>query len=157
MKLLERKSNASKTPFLIGRMMFGGYFLYNGINHFVHERELAEYAAHKHVPKPDAAVRVSGALLAIGGTSLLLGLKPKLGAAAVIGFLAAVSPTINNFWAEDDPQTRQNQTVHFAKNLALLGGALALAAVEEPWPASIHKKRTLFGKAKKTAWKVLAA
>jgi hypothetical protein len=27
--------------------------------------------------------------------------------------------------------------IHFSKNMALLGAALALMSVEEPWPASL--------------------
>jgi len=146
-----------KTPFTIGRMMFGGYFLYNGIHHFVQTKEIAQYAAAKHVPKPDLMVRATGAAMVIGGTSILLGLKPKYGAGAIIGFLASVSPWMHGFWADEDPQAKQADMVHFAKNLALLGGALALAGVEEPWPASLSRKKTFAQKVKKTAWKVLAA
>jgi hypothetical protein len=29
------------------------------------------------------------------------------------------------------------EMIQFSKNMALLGGALALMAVEEPWPASV--------------------
>ncbi len=138
--------------------MFGGFFLYNGINHFLQKRDLAQYAGAKNVPNPDVMVQVSGAMLALGGLSVLLGIKPKYGAAAIIGFLATVSPTMHNFWSQEDPQAKQNDMINFAKNLALLGGALAMAGLEEPWPASIPiKKPTLVDRAKKTAWKVLAA
>jgi len=30
-----------KAPFLIGRMIFGGYFLYNGINHLKNRHQMA--------------------------------------------------------------------------------------------------------------------
>jgi putative oxidoreductase len=146
-----------KTPFVIGRMMFGGFFIYNGINHFVHTRELAHYAGAKHVPEPDLAVRAAGVAMLIGGTSVLLGLKPKVGAAAIIGFLATVSPTIHSFWADEDPGARQADMINFGKNLALLGAALALVGVEEPWPASLSRKKTVAQQVKKIAWKVLAA
>jgi uncharacterized membrane protein YphA (DoxX/SURF4 family) len=82
-------------------------------------------------------VATSGAALVLGGTSILLGIKPKLGTAAVIGFLAAVSPLMHNFWSQEDPNQRMNDMVNFTKNLALLGGAMSLMAVEEPWPASV--------------------
>jgi uncharacterized membrane protein YphA (DoxX/SURF4 family) len=45
-----------KPLFLIGRILFGGLFLYNGINHFRQRRNLAQYAGSKHVPAPQAAV-----------------------------------------------------------------------------------------------------
>jgi putative oxidoreductase len=126
-----------KAPFLIGRLLFGGFFLYNGINHFKQQEQLAQYAGSKNVPKPKLAVEVSGLAMIIGGTSILLGVTPKLGAAAIIGFLAGVSPTMHDFWRIDDPNQRMNDMVNFTKNMALLGGALALMGVEEPWPASV--------------------
>jgi uncharacterized membrane protein YphA (DoxX/SURF4 family) len=79
----------------------------------------------------------SGAALIVGGGSLLLGVKPKVGAAAVAGFLAGVSPVMHNFWKQDVPQQRQMDMIQFWKNMALLGGALALMSVEEPWPISV--------------------
>jgi len=44
---------------------------------------------------------------------------------------------MHDFWQAEDPNQRTNDMVNFAKNMALLGGAAALAAVEEPWPASV--------------------
>lgn len=126
-----------KAPFLIGRLLFGGYFLYNGINHFRQTQALAQYAGAKGVPKPDLAVKATGAAMLIGGASLLLGIKPKLGAMALIGFLAGVSPIMHDFWRAEDPQQRMNDQINFFKNMALVGGAVALAGVEEPWPASV--------------------
>ena len=59
-----------------------------------------------------------------------LGLKPTLEAAAVIGFLAAVSPMMHNFWDEQNPSQRQRSMIDFGKNVALLSGALALSDAE---------------------------
>lgn len=126
-----------KAPFLLGRLIFGGFFIYSGIHHFQQRKHIAQCAAAKSVPAPDAAVIATGALLLAGGTSILLGIKPKYGALAIMTFLAGVSPSIHNFWASEDPATRQNEMVNFAKNMALLGGALALMGVEEPWPVSV--------------------
>ncbi len=126
-----------KIPFLLGRLIFGGFFLYNGIHHLRERRQLSQYAQSKNVPKPDLAVSGSGIALIVGGASVLLGIKPKLGTLAIIGFLAGVSPTMHNFWKVEDPAQRMNEMINFSKNMALLGAALALLAVEEPWPASV--------------------
>lgn len=126
-----------KTPFLIGRLLFGGFFLYNGINHFKQTDTLAQYAGSKNVPAPRLAVTASGIAMIVGGTSILLGVKPKLGTAAILGFLAGVSPTIHDFWRIEDPNQRLNDLVNFTKNLALAGAALTLMGVEEPWPTSV--------------------
>lgn len=115
-----------KALFVIGRMIFGGFFLYNGINHFQQHPGLAQYAGAKNVPNPEIAVSASGALLAAAGASLVLGLKPKLGAAGIVAFLATVSPVMHDFWSHEDPQQRTGDMIHFGKNMALLGAALAL-------------------------------
>jgi uncharacterized membrane protein YphA (DoxX/SURF4 family) len=81
-------------------------------------------------PKPDAAVIATGVALIAGGASLALGLKPKFGAASVIGFLAAVTPTMHNFWKDRNENEKMHNMVDFTKNLALLSGTLALAGAE---------------------------
>ncbi len=124
-------------PFVVGRAILGGYFLYNGVNHFRNRRMLAGYAASKEVPSPDVAVAISGVLLLAGGASVALGVYPKAGVAALIGFLASVSPSMHPFWREKDPNQRMGDMVNFTKNAALGGATLALLGVEEPWPASV--------------------
>jgi len=126
-----------KAAFLIGRAMLGGFFVYNGINHFRQTDALAQYAASKKLPAPKVGVIASGAAMLVGGASLITGIKPKWGAAAIIGFLATASPTMHDFWNAQDPQQRQNDMINFAKNMALAGATLALAGVDEPWEASV--------------------
>jgi len=126
-----------RAPFLLGRLIFGGYFIVGGINHFKNKGQMAQYTAAKNVPKPEAAVMATGAALIAGGASILLGVKPKWGTAGLVGFLLAISPIMHDFWKQEDPQQRMHDSINFMKNLALAGGALALMAVEEPWPASV--------------------
>ncbi len=146
-----------KAPFLIGRMMFGGFFLYNGINHIVNRKQMAPYAQSKGVPRAEWAVTLTSIPLLIGGASLVLGVKPKIGTAAILGFLAGVTPVMHDFWANDDPNERQANMINFVKNLALAGGALSLMGVEEPWEASVPVARPGFVKRLKNAAQKLAA
>jgi putative oxidoreductase len=129
-------SRPAAIPLLLGRLIFGGYFLYSGVNHFLHKDMMSGYAKSKGVPAAEVAVPATGALLVAGGLSLLTGYKPKLGAALIGTFLVGVSPSIHAFWKESDPQQRQADLTHFLKNLALLGGALIAASGAEPWPYS---------------------
>lgn len=126
-----------RIPFLLGRAIFGGYFIMGGIRHFQQGKQMAQYAASKKVPMPELAVKATGSMLLAGGTSILLGIKPKLGALALIGFLAGVSPVMHDFWNQEQPEQRMNDMINFTKNMALVGAAMALMAVEEPWPASV--------------------
>jgi len=93
------------------------------------------------VQKPELAVTLSAIPLLVGGFSLALGVKPKLGAIALLGFLAGVSPVMHDFWRNEDPEERKTNMVEFMKNMALAGGALALSGVDEPWEASIPTGR----------------
>jgi uncharacterized membrane protein YphA (DoxX/SURF4 family) len=99
---------------------------------------MAGYAQSKGVPSPDAAVIGTGAMLVLGGLSLLMGVKPKLGASLVGAFLVGVTPTMHKFWTIEDPQARMGEQVNFLKNIALLGSALMVAAIPEPWPATVR-------------------
>jgi putative oxidoreductase len=125
-----------KAAFLLGRLVFGGFFVYNGINHLRQREALAQYAGAKNVPQPEAAVVASGVAILAGGASLVLGLKPRLGTLPITAFLAIVSPMMHDFW-NADPQSKQNEMIHFSKNMALLGAALILLGIEE-WPASVR-------------------
>jgi uncharacterized membrane protein YphA (DoxX/SURF4 family) len=146
-----------KTPFLLGRVVFGGYFLYNGINHLRQAKFMAPYAESKGIPQPELAVKVSAIPLILGGASLLLGVKPKFGAAAILGFLAGVSPVMHDFWNKQDENEKMNDMINFGKNLALAGGALALLGVDEPWEASVPVQRPrLSQRVKKMARKIAA-
>jgi len=126
-----------KTVFLLGRLIFGGFFLYNGVHHFQKKKAMAPYVAAKNVPMPELAVTASGALLLLGGASILLGVKPKIGTLAIMGFLAGVSPIMHDFWNSEDPEHRQNDMTNFMKNVAMLGGVMTLMGMEEPWPVSL--------------------
>jgi putative oxidoreductase len=126
-----------KATFLLGRLIFGGFFLYNGIHHLRERKQMAQYAQAKKVPVPEVLVTATGVALLIGGTSILLGVKPKIGGLTVAGFLAGVSPVMHDFWKHEDPGQRMNEMINFMKNIALLGAALALMSVEEPWPVSL--------------------
>lgn len=146
-----------KAPFLVGRIIFGGFFLYSGINHLRKGDDMAPYAEAKGVPAPGLAVKLSGVPLILGGASILLGVKPRIGAMAVLGFLAGVSPVMHDFWTQQDPGQRQSERINFLKNLALAGGALALLGVEEPWEASVAVGRHAFSKKVRKIGRTIAA
>jgi uncharacterized membrane protein YphA (DoxX/SURF4 family) len=122
---------AVKVASAIGRMVFGGFFLYSGINHIRHRETMAQYAGAKGVPQPELAVTLSAVPLLIGGASLILGVKPKIGAMAIIGFLAGVTPVMHDFWANEDPNERQANMIQFMKNLALAAGAMEMIDADE--------------------------
>ena len=138
---IARWGTCERTALLFGRAIFGGFFLYNGINHFLNREMMTGYSASKGVPYPEAAVTGSGAMLVLGGLSVLMGVRPKLGTSLISAFLLGVTPKMHDFWNVQDPQQRMGEQINFSKNVALLGGALIAAGVPEPWPASVPVAR----------------
>ncbi len=126
---------------LIGRILYGGFFIMIGMNHITKRSMMTQYAASKGVPAPGLAVVGSGLLILLGGLSVLLGLWPQYGLWLIVVFLIGVSPQMHNFWAVSDPNQKMAEMVNFLKNVALLGAALALlkAAAEQPWPFSLAR------------------
>lgn len=129
-------TGVEKVALLTGRLIFGGFCLYNGVHHFTDREMLAGYAKSKGVPAAEVAVLGSGAMLVLGGLSLLSGVKPKAGASLIAGFLAGVTPQMHDFWNVEDPNQRMPEMINFMKNVALIGAAAFAAAVPERWPAS---------------------
>ncbi len=126
-----------KALFLLGRLLYGGYFIYNGVNHFLNHGMLTGYAGSKGVAQPHVAVSGTGAMMLAGGASIVLGVQPKVGTALIIAFLLGVSPQMHNFWDIEDPNQRMADMVNFTKNMALVGAALSFMSRPEPWPVSL--------------------
>ncbi|HVB35413.1 MAG TPA: DoxX family membrane protein [Patescibacteria group bacterium] len=123
--------------FLFARILFGGFFLISGVNHFTKTAMYTQSVASKKVPAPAAAVLGSGALIVLGGMSILLGLFPVIGFWLIVAFLVGVTPMMHAFWKLDDPLQRTMQRIQFLKNVALLGATLMMIVFTTymgPWP-----------------------
>jgi uncharacterized membrane protein YphA (DoxX/SURF4 family) len=86
------------------------------------------YAQSKGVPAAKLAVAGSGALLALGGISLLFNVFPLFGLIALVLFLVPVTFMMHAYWKVQEPMAKMGEMVHFMKNMALLGAVLILLA-----------------------------
>jgi len=123
--------------FVLGRVLFGGFFVLGGINHFQHLGMMSGYVASKGVPAAKLGVIVSGLLIIAGGLLVIVGWHVRIGLACIVLFLVPVTVLMHNYWVETDPMQQLNQRVNFQKNVALLGAALAMLMVPRPWPLSV--------------------
>jgi len=120
------------TVVLLGRVFFALIFLMAGPNHF--SSQTIAYAASEGVPAASIAVPLSGGIAILGGLSILLGFRARVGAWLIALFLVAVTPLMHKFWTVTDPMMYQMQMVMFMKNLAMLGGALLISQFGAgPW------------------------
>lgn len=125
--------------FVLGRIILGTYYLFSAFHHVSDTATLARHAAAHGVPAPTVAIIGSGLLLAIAGVTLILGVFPRIGVAALVLFLVPVSFFIHAFWSDTNAATRMFDMVNFTKNMALLGSSLMFLAIPEPWPYSLGR------------------
>ena len=123
--------------FLLGRILYGGFFILAGVNHFRNTVMMTGYAASKGIPAPRVAVLSSGVLVLLGGLSIALGFRPTWGVTFLTVFLVPTTLSMHNFWADTDPSARMNNLVNFEKNTALLGAALMFLMLPQPWLFSL--------------------
>lgn len=79
--------------------------------------------------KIDAGVKIAA------GTLLAFGKFPRLASTALAATLIPTTLAGHRFWEETDPQRKQEQQIHFLKNVSMLGGLLIAAADTEGKPS----------------------
>ena len=114
---------------VIGRILFGGFFVMSGINHFTKLEAMTGYAKYKKLPAAKLGVLLSGLMLLVGGAYVLLGFYADLGALLLAIFLVLAAVIFHNFWKETDATSKQNEQLAFLKDFALAGAALVLFAL----------------------------
>lgn len=122
----EAQSVPTGATVLVGRVFFSLIFILAGLNHF--SMQHIAFAASQGVPLASVAVPLSGVIAVVGGLSILLGYRAKIGAWLIVLFLIGVTP-LHNFWAVHDPMMAQIQMIMFMKNISMLGGALLISQV----------------------------
>jgi putative oxidoreductase len=111
---------------LIGRILFSAIFIGSGVKHITRAGMMSPHAGAKGVPAPNLMVRLAGAVVFIGGISVLLGAYARIGAALLAIFLIPTAIVMHNYWTLSDPMARANDQAHFFKDLALAGAALLI-------------------------------
>src|SRR3989338_3143942 len=121
--------------FLVGRILFGGYFIMNGLNHFMKMGMMKGYASSKGVPMAGLAVTITGLMILLGGLGILMGVYIQLSVLLLAIFLVFVTFKMHNFWAVTEPNMKK--MVNFYKNMALLGAVLMMLFIPSPWAYSV--------------------
>lgn len=114
---------------LVGRILFGGFFVMGGAMHFMKLRDMTEYARMKGAPMPKLSVIVTGMVSMLAGLGVVLGVYQSLSLLVLAAFLVVITPIMHAYWKIADPNTRMMDMQMFLKNTALLGAALALYAL----------------------------
>ena len=121
---------------ILGRLLLSAIFISSGYHKITEWDQTGDFMAAKGLPL--VPVLLAGAILfeIVGGLSVVVGFKARIGAAMLIVFLIPTTVIFHDFWSYEDPQ---EQLINFMKNLAILGGLIQIAAVG-PGPWSIDKR-----------------
>jgi len=113
---------------LAARLALAAIFIWSGADKlFFHATQTAGYMAAYHVPFASALVYPVGLVEFAGGILLAVGYRTKAASVALALFTVAATVVFHNFWAVPADQALM-QSIHFMKNLAILGGLLHVIA-----------------------------
>ncbi len=85
-------------------------------------------------PSEVTLVRINGGVQVLAGLALATGRMPRTSAFVLASTLVPTTLGGHRFWEETDPAMRQNQQIHFFKNVSMLGGLLIAAGDTEGRP-----------------------
>src|SRR5438445_3475921 len=112
----------------LGAVLMAAMFVRSGLEVFREPGRRPELAAKLGLPEPELMTRLNGLGMAVAGTALALGIKPRFAALTLAALLVPTTLAGHRFWEEETEQGRRGQRTHFLKNLSMLGGLLAYAA-----------------------------
>jgi putative oxidoreductase len=122
---------------LAGRILFFFLFAFSALGHITQREMMSQYAGQKGVPFPSLLVPLTGVQILVGSLMVLLGIWADLGAAILVVFLIPTALAMHAFWKLDDPMERQQDQVHFLKDIALAGAGLMLFGLFQQFGAGI--------------------
>ena len=122
-------SDAAGIVALVGRMLFGLYFVALGAGFHIPKTKMAEeYARSMRFPFPGIAGWPTGLWMAAGGLSMALGIWPDIGALMIAVFAILAAAWFHRFWEVEDPMQRQFQQGYFGRNVIIVGACLVMFA-----------------------------
>ncbi|WP_298504663.1 DoxX family membrane protein [uncultured Maribacter sp.] len=113
-----------KTILLI---LLGLFFILNGINHIVNTHIYEEYSVKRGLVSPRLMVQLSSIVLIFDGATLMFNFLIRYGVIGLSIFLIIASFSLHQFWKEKDNQLKLLESMHFAKNMAILTELIYIA------------------------------
>jgi putative oxidoreductase len=118
-------ASAADTLLLIGRILLGWLFLKAGWDKVMNIAGFAGYLTNLKVPSPGFWAWPGAISEVVIGAALILGLATRYAALFAFVYVIITIALAHRYW--EYPAAQQgNQFAHFLKNLAIMGGSLAL-------------------------------
>lgn len=125
-----------KWNLVLGRFLMSVIFILSGVLKLTHFAASASMMAGNGIPLAKLALVISLVIEIGGGVALLTGFRVRQIAPIMALWLVPVTLVFHNFWAYQGAE-QQNQTVHFLKNVAIMGGLLVAAYADRAVQRSV--------------------
>ena len=112
----------------VARPLLAGMFVAGGLDSLRQPGPRVEAVRAAGLSSPEKLVRANAVADVVAGLTFARGRAPRLSALVLAGSLVPTTIVGHPFWSEKDKAVRKQQTVHFLKNLGLLGGLLLAVA-----------------------------
>ena len=109
-----------------GRSLLALVFIISGLSKIPAWDVTLQYMASAGMPMPSLFLFPAIFIEVLGGLSILLGFRAKIGATALFLYMIPVTLIFHAFWSYGG-MDRQMQLVNFLKNLAIMGGLLTVS------------------------------
>lgn len=106
-----------------GRILLSLVFLANAYWKIRYWSRIVDILDLRGIPAPAVALAVATILELVGGLAMLVGLRARFTALVLFLYLVPVTLIMHSFLGLEGAE-RQDQTMHFMKNLAIMGGLL---------------------------------
>src|SRR5947199_6267443 len=107
---------------LLGRILLSTIFVMSAVgNKIPNFNQVAGYMEQAGVPFAPVALAGAIVFLLVGGASVILGYKARIGATLLLVFLALATFYFHAFWAQTDPKVQQEYMIQAMKNLSMMG------------------------------------
>jgi putative oxidoreductase len=124
---MQMQKTSSDLALLVARIAMAALFIPGGLRKLM---DLAAFAASLHkqsVPFADILAPIGAGVEFFGGIAVLIGFQLRVATLLMILFTIIASFIAHRFWELEGP-ARQMQQTNFFKNLAIIGGFIALWA-----------------------------
>ena len=112
---------------LVGRLLLASVFLPAGIAKLTGFAGTVGYISSVGLPFPTLAAAVAAIVEIVGSLALLAGFGTRIAAVVLAAFTLVASFFFHNYWGAPADQAFMQQLLFF-KNIAVVGGLLAIAA-----------------------------
>ena len=113
---------------VLARVMIAAIFVLSAVGNKIPQfNGVAAMMEGKGIPQPKILLAGAIAFLILGGLSIVLGYKARLGALLLLVFLGAATYYFHDF-RKAAPEDQQREMIQFMKNLALMGTMVFLLA-----------------------------